>query len=41
MSPHTFSSVQLFEFCNYAYEPVTEIVELTGEKAEELIVSIQ
>ena len=32
---------QLFEFCNYAYEPVTEIVELTGEKAEELIVSIQ
>lgn len=32
---------QLFEFCNYVYEPVTEIVELTGEKAEELIVSIQ
>ena len=31
---------QLFEFCNYTYEPVTDIVELRGERAEELIVSI-
>ena len=31
---------QLYEFCNYTYEPVTEIVELKGNKAEELIVSI-
>lgn len=32
---------QLYEFCNYTYEPVTEIVELKGDKAEELIASIQ
>lgn len=28
---------QLFDFCNYAYEPATEIVELRGERADKLI----
>ena len=28
---------QLFDFCNYAYEPLTEMVELTGQKAFKLI----
>ena len=28
---------QLFDFCNYAYEPVTDIVRLDGNKAEILI----
>ena len=31
---------QLFDFCNYAYEPLTEIVELKGDKAEKLLASI-
>lgn len=32
---------QLFDFCNYAYEPVTGIVELKGNRADKLIASIQ
>ena len=28
---------QLYDFCNYTYEPVTEIVELKGDKANKLI----
>ena len=28
---------QLFDFCNYTYEPATDIVMLTGGKADELI----
>ena len=28
---------QLYDFCNYAYEPATGIIELEGERAERLI----
>ena len=28
---------QLFDFCNYSYKPVTEIVELRGDKVDTLI----
>ena len=28
---------QLYEFCNYAYEPVTGIVEFKGDRAEKLM----
>ena len=28
---------QLFDFCNYTYEPATEVVELKGDKANKLI----
>lgn len=28
---------QLYEFCNYAYEPVTDIVEFKGDRAEKLM----
>ena len=28
---------QLFDFCNYAYEPVTDIVRFDGDKADILI----
>lgn len=31
---------QFFEFSNYSYEPLTEIVELNGERAETIIASI-
>lgn len=32
---------QLYEFSNYTYEPVTDIVELHGDRADKLIMSIQ
>ena len=32
---------QLYEFRNYTYEPVTDIVELKGDRADRLIISIQ
>ena len=28
---------QLYDFCNYTYEPATEVVELRGEMADRLI----
>lgn len=28
---------QLFDFCNYSYKPVTEVMELNREKAERLL----
>ena len=31
---------QLFDFSSYAYEPITEIVELRGSKAEKLITKL-
>ena len=31
---------QLFDFCNYAYEPATGVVELNGDRADKLITSL-
>ena len=35
--PEGVAYAQLYDFCNYAYEPATEVVELKGEKANKLI----
>ncbi len=32
--------VQAFDFCNYTYEPVTEVVELEGNRAEMIYTKI-
>lgn len=31
---------QLFDFCNYNYEPLTEVIELKGDKADILIAKL-
>lgn len=32
--------VQIYDFCNYNYEPATGIIELDGDRAEKLISSL-